>query len=244
MHAWRSLTLLLLAFALPTVAEDRGGPIPLPPPPAAAPTWAGGEGWRLSPMVMAGAWREGATGDTSFAAGAGLQAEWRASRHHAVLSEFSYGSSRRTVLTSVPGGVSVREADLGVRIAYGYEFLHHWATSGRTTGELLVGGFWRTFQDQAAPTSVGGPLAGLRLGYRLASPLDLGVESTYGLGALADGSACCVPGKPRGVLTSFASVGVRASSARLRAGFRSDVVVLEHDTRSFTGLALILDLSL
>ena len=245
MHAWRPVPLLLLALTLPAAAQNRSvTDVPLPPPPAAAPAWNGGESWRFSPVVSAGTWRDGAAGDNQVAVDGGLQLERRLSRHHTLLGELQYGWYRRHVLTAVPGGTTAGESDLGVKLAYGYEFLHHWSTSGLASGELLVGGLYRTFRNPAAPTTLGGPLAGLRLGYRLPHPLDLELESTYGFGASSDGSACCVPGKPKGVVSTLATIGIRASSARVRAGYRSELVVLEHGYRSFDGLALILDLSL
>ncbi len=246
MIAWRTLAPILLALALPAAAQERASSsVPLPPPPSTtAPTWTGGEGWRLAPVVAVGAWRDGAAGDTQPAVTWGLEGEWRGARHHAVLGAFQYGAYRRHVLTSPAGSTAVRENDLGLRLAYAYEFLHHWSSSGRASGELLIGGFWRTFQNQAAPASALGPLGGLRLGYRFAHPLDAGLETTYGFAASSKGSDCCVPGKPQGVVSTFASVGFRASSARLRVGYRSEVVILEHDYRIFDGLALILDLGL
>jgi hypothetical protein len=246
MFAWRTLAPILLALALPAAAQDRASSsVPLPPPPTTtAPNCAGGDGWRLAPVVAVGAWRDGAAGDTQPAVTGGLEGEWRGARHHAVLAGFQYGAYRRHVQTSPSGSVAVRENDLGLRLAYAYEFLHHWSASGRASGELLVGGFWRTFQNQAAPTTAIGPLGGLRLGYRFANPLDAGIETTYGFGASSTGSDCCTPGKPKGVVSTFASVGIRAAAARLRVGYRSEVVILEHDHRSFDGLALVLDLGL
>ncbi len=246
MHPWRLLAPLLLALALPAAAQVQSGTsVPLPPPPSTTPPpWAGGESWRFTPVVAVGAWRDGAAGETQPAVAWGLEAERRLARHHTVLADLQYGASRRHVLTSAAGATAVNQADLGARLAYGYELLHHWSTSGRATGELLLGGFWRGLENAAAPTTAAGPLLGLRLGYRFANPLDAGVETTYGFAAMSKGSDCCVPGKPKGVLSTFASVGIRAGSSRFRVGYRSEIVTLEHDGRGFDGLALLLDLGL